>query len=94
MSANVPGTTNVASKTPLRDAGYRLLMLVLGCYLLFGGIYSFVTHKWFSGFPPILDVLSVAPGVGSLIEAAIALVIGIIMMVGAVFGRRRSVPVK
>jgi hypothetical protein len=54
-----------------------LVLGVLGVYFLAGACYTFITAKWFPGFPPQLDIsLIFGHSVGIYIEAILAFVLG------------------
>lgn len=66
---------------------YRLLLLLFGLFLISGGVYSFLTGKWFAGFPPVLDFLGALP-YGSAIEATVAAALGAVAIAAALLGPR------
>ena len=68
--------------------GYRLILLFLGLYFVGGGVYSFLSNKWFPGFPLQFDWLSVLP-FGNLIEATVGALLGVILIVAALYRRKQ-----
>jgi hypothetical protein len=74
------------SKTQVGDI--RALLLVLGLYLIAGSAYTFSSGKWFAGFPPQLDVFGVLP-YGSMIEAIVGALLGVIAVIAAVIRRKQ-----
>jgi len=66
----------------------RALLLFLGLYLIAGSAYSFLSGKWFAGFPPQLDVFGLLP-YGSIIEAIVGALLGVIAVIAAVIRREQ-----
>ncbi|NQD35639.1 hypothetical protein HPT27_01305 [Permianibacter sp. IMCC34836] len=54
---------------------------LFGVYLLVGAGYSFITAKWFPGFPPQLDVFMIfGHPLGAYIEGIIAALLGAVLI--------------
>jgi hypothetical protein len=74
-----------------QDRLHRPLLLFLGLYLIAGSAYSFLSGKWFAGFPPQLDLFGVLP-YGSMIEATVGALLGVIAVVAALIRRKQPRP--
>jgi hypothetical protein len=80
-------------KESLSDTKHEAFWVGLfGLYLMVGAAYSFVTAKWFPGFPPQLDIFSLPGSVlGAYIEATAATLIGVGCLYVASVLRRKPV---
>jgi hypothetical protein len=65
---------------------YRFPLVLLGLYLISGSVYSFLSGKWFPGFPPQLDFFGALPH-GPLIEAIVSALLGAIAVITALIKR-------
>lgn len=75
--------------------GARLLCFLFGIYLLFGAALTAYNGKLFIGFPPQLDIASFLFGgstIGAYIEAAVAAVLGLLLVGGSIAGGKENAP--
>ncbi len=75
--------------------GARVFCFLFGLYLLFGAAITIYDGKLFAGFPPQLDIASFLFGwssVGAYVEAALAAVLGLLLVAGALAGGKEDAP--
>ncbi len=58
-----------------------IAVVIFGGYLLAGSFYTFLTAKWFPGFPVQLDIsMLFGDSIGVYLESTLALIVGTIFI--------------
>jgi hypothetical protein len=93
MSANEINPPKPDQKAQEEKPLNPVFLFLCGAYLLVGSGYTFVTGKWFMGFPAQLDLvrlLAFESPAGTYGEAALAALLGAICFYAIYFERRRG----